>query len=35
MTHAAIWRFVRALGCTAADVAAQPHDLDEWLHALG
>lgn len=31
----AIMRFLRALGCTPADVAAETNQLNEWLHALG
>lgn len=31
----AIMRFLRALGCTPADVAAETSELNEWLHVLG
>ena len=31
----AIMRFLRALGCTASDIAAETHQLHEWLHTLG
>jgi len=31
----AIMRFLRALGCTPADIAAETNELNEWLHVLG